>query len=171
MDSKNYGNYLDNTTITTNTLYAEHRLGSRNATGVANNKSDYWTFATKYKKGNITSGRITLETSIRNQHEFASSTYDDENYNYYLYKELATGAAEETKVKNIYDMAGNMWEWTTETGNHGTANGSSGTTFAVPRGGCFDNSGEIYSISYRFGNHTPAMYHIHIGFRPVLYIK
>ena len=38
LDSKNYGNYLDNTTITANTLYAEHRLGSRNATGAANNK-------------------------------------------------------------------------------------------------------------------------------------
>ncbi len=171
MDSKNYGNYLDNTTITANTLYAEHRLGSRNATGVANNKSDYWTFATKYKKGNITTGRITLLTTIRDQYEFALNSYDDTNYNYYIYKELATGAADETKVKNIYDMAGNMWEWTTETGNHGTANGSSGTTFAVPRGGCFDNSGESYSMSYRFGNHTPFMYHIHIGFRPVIYIK
>ena len=132
-------------------------------------KKDYWTFATKYKKGNITSGRITLEASIRDKYEFDS--YDDTNYNYYIYKELATGASNTTNVKNIYDMAGNMWEWTTETGNHATANGSSGTTFAVPRGGCFDNSGESHSMSYRFGNHTPSMYHIHIGFRPVIYIK
>ena len=168
MDSKNYGNYLDNTTITTNTLYAEHR----HATGVANNKNDYWTIATKYKKGNITTGRITLLTSIRDQYEFALNSYDDANYNYYIYKELATGAADETKVKNIYDMAGNMWEWTTETGNHTTANGNSGTTFAVLRGCSFINDGSSGPVSYRDGSlSATAGYYFHIGFRPVLYIK
>ena len=30
--------------------------------------------------------------------------------------ELATGASDDFKVYNIYDMAGNMWEWTTEHG-------------------------------------------------------
>ncbi len=171
MDSKKYGNYLDNTTITANTLYALHRYANRNATGVANNKNDYWTIATKYKKGNITTGRITLLTSIRDQYEFALNSYDDTNYNYYIYKELATGASDETKVKNIYDMAGNMWEWTTETGNHTTANGSSGTTFAVLRGGGFGGSGSSYPVSHRHGYHSTAGCDVIIGFRPVLYIR
>ncbi len=171
MDSSNYGNYYNNNKIATNTLYALHRYAGRNATGVANNKNNYWTIATKYKKGNITSGYVSLSASIRDQYEFALNSYDDTNYNYDIRKELATGAADETKVKNIYDMAGNMWEWTTETGNHTTANGSSGTTFAVLRGGGFSSDGSSYPVSHRHGYHSAAGCDIIIGFRPVLYIR
>ncbi len=32
--------------------------------------------------------------------------------------ELSTGASEDFKAYNIYDLAGNMWEWTTENGNN-----------------------------------------------------
>ena len=51
--------------------------------------------------------------------------------------EIATGSSDYTKVNNIYDMAGNMWEWTTEErGYKDVANSSTGT-FAVIRGGSF----------------------------------
>lgn len=68
-------------------------------------------------------------------------------------------------------MAGNMWEWTTETGNHTTANGSSGTTFAVLRGGSFYDGGSDHPVSSRHGNVSATGYYINVGFRPVLYIR
>ena len=52
-----------------------------------------WSFSNVYKRGKIT-----------------PSDRKDGNY-----IELATGASDDFKIYNIYDMAGNMWEWTMET--------------------------------------------------------
>lgn len=46
-------------------------------------------------------------------------------------------------VNNIYDMAGNMWDWTTE---NCTYNGSN---YLLYRGGCYDNRGENIPASSR----------------------
>lgn len=171
IDSTNYGNYIFNNKISTNTLYAVHRLGVANETGKAAGKKDYWTYATTYQKGNITTGRISLVQSIREQYQFALNTYDDTNYGYSLHKELATGASDVTNVKNIYDMSGNMWEWTTETGSHTTNSGSFEKTFAVIRGGCFVGDGSDNPISHRHGDNAITAFSVGIGFRPVLYIR
>ena len=159
IDSTNYGNYYNNTNIEANTLYAIHRYGDDK-----NNINDYWTLATTYKKGNIVSGSITLSESIRDQYEFTD--YDDANYIYTARTEMATGASDVTKVKNIYDMAGNMWEWTTETGYRNAGS----TQYAVSRGGCFDNYGNEGSVSIRNGNGLVFGTSFYIGFRVVLYL-
>ena len=81
---------------------------------------------------------------------------------------MATGASNATKVKNIYDIAGNMWEYTTEVGNH------NGTTpkLAVLRGGSFWWPGSVYPVSYRLDNTGASSgLNVDIGFRVVLYIK
>ena len=160
LDSSNYGNYYNNTSINTNTLYALHRYADDKK-----DVSDKWTVATKYKKGNIQSGAISLTESNRDQYEFTD--YDDENYTYTVRKEMATGASDVTKVKNIYDMAGNMWEWTTETGYH---NAGSGTQYAVLRGGSFHYSGSYSPVSHRNGNGSVGSTNFNIGFRVVLYL-
>ena len=67
-------------------------------------------------------------------------------------------------------MAGNMWEWTTETGKHGSKDANA-TTFAVLRGGSFNWSGSDAPVSYRYGDGTVGDCSIGFGFRVVLYIQ
>lgn len=143
VDSTNYGNYKDST-LTSDGLYAEHVYSGTKLT----------TPATNYQKGNITLGRV------------------EESSGEYIYKEIATGTAKETKVKNIYDMAGNMWEWTTETGYHKQSDGTvRSAKYSTLRGGSF-YSGWYGAISNRDGGVlATAAGNPNVGFRVVLYIK
>ena len=63
-------------------------------------------------------------------------------------------------VKNIYDLAGNVEEWTSE---------ASSSDF-VYRGGSYVNDGSYISVSYR-SNHGVFYTYDFVGFRPRLYIK
>lgn len=60
---------------------------------------------------------------------------------------IPTGSAEYTKTNNIYDMAGNVWEWTTE---------AYSTNGRVYRGGYYDYGGN-YPMAYRYNN-DPSSY-------------
>ena len=71
-----------------------------------------------------------------------------------------SGFNENWKVKNIYDLAGNVWEWTSE------ANDS----YFISRGGSYSNSGIENPVSIR--NHGMSYYAgVDLGFRVRLYIK
>ena len=74
---------------------------------------------------------------------------------------LTTGASEKFRTKNIYDLVGNVWEWTNEAYSE---------TQRVLRGGYYGNGGTGCPASSRFGN-NPYGYNNGVGFRPVLYIK
>ena len=70
------------------------------------------------------------------------------------------GFSENWKTKNIYDLAGNVWEWTSEAYN----------SLLISRGGSCSCGGSDYPVSYR--NYIGASYIADsIGFRPRLYIK
>ena len=73
---------------------------------------------------------------------------------------LTTGATERNSSKNIYDVAGNCWEWTTEANN---------TYIRVLRGGNYDNNGSDYPASNRY-NIGPTYSDINRSFRPLLYV-
>ena len=76
---------------------------------------------------------------------------------------LSTGALKAANVNNIYDMAGNVHEWTMEGGLTG---------HRIFRGGdCHCNfTEEEKTVAYRF-NHFPNYAESFIGFRIALYIK
>ena len=70
-----------------------------------------------------------------------------------------------TAKKNIYDVAGNVWEWTTEVPQYNQNNG-------VLRGGSASREGSGDLATYRSGN-VSTMYSTgwNYGFRMVLYVE
>ena len=73
---------------------------------------------------------------------------------------LTTGATERNSSKNIYDVAGNCYEWTTE---------ANGTDSRVVRGGYYDVNGSDVPASRR-DNCTPTLSDSFFSFRPLLYV-
>ena len=74
---------------------------------------------------------------------------------------LTTGATERNSSKNIYDVAGNCWEWTTE---------AFGTSIRVLRGGSCSDSGSGDPASNRANGSPTLSYNGIISFRPLLYV-
>ena len=72
---------------------------------------------------------------------------------------LTTGAKERNSSKNIYDVAGNCAEWTTEAVN---------TSYRVVRGGVYVNNGSNAPASYRILGYPT--YGDVFSFRPLLYV-
>ncbi len=75
---------------------------------------------------------------------------------------LTTGGTEQSKVMNIYDIAGNVWEWTLEK----TSDTYKPCTY---RGGYFSISGSDYPASYHSSNDTGNIYNLNFGFRVSLF--
>ena len=121
--------------------------------------------------GNYTDGQVTysqgqgkyIEVDNSNGVEKGSFTTSDNKYHYGV---RTTASSEDVKKNNLYDIAGNLWEWTTESAQ------VDGITSAlnVLRGGSFYRSYEGVPACYR--NYRYAVdTNTSGGFRPVLYIK
>ncbi len=139
--------------------------------------------------GNYYDSGIKFNNSLYAIHQYSNgwisaSTYKKSSGTSTGYTELATGVTiandcnVKNKIKNIYDMAGNMWEWTTEVGNHSgelellTKEQAENAVYAVLRGGSFCAAGSTYQIAFRHGHNTISSGRgIDVGFRVVLYIK
>ena len=131
--STGYGNYYDTTFgIPTNSQgQRPNKLSLKNvlyAVHVYNTSTGWAKIDSKYHY---------LTTEIDTDEIDPKKQEVDKNRTVY---EIATGASDYTKVNNIYDMAGNMWEWTTEVGDHSVTNSKPENTtgnYAVLRGGSF----------------------------------
>ena len=64
--------------------------------------------------------------------------------------------------KNIYDLAGNVFEWTME---------ALSPYYRVYRGGFFFISGSTYPASYRYSSGVPDDGDVYLGFRVALYLE
>lgn len=131
-DSTKWGNYYNNKTTNYEGLNTLYAVHQYN---------NGWIPSATYSKGKVTGAPKGTGTSRL---------------------ELSTGASEDFKVYNIYDMAGNMWEWTTETSTNG---------YAVRRAGSFGLIGSNYPVVYRYGGNGVGFTYINIGFRSMLYLK
>ena len=86
---------------------------------------------------------------------------EDENTNSWKGKVTTTGASDDYDIKNIYDLAGNIHEWTME---------SYGTNLRVFRGGGYGSTGSGGPASNRKNSNYPASSSGIIGFRLTLYL-
>jgi len=133
-DSKDIGNYYNTPTTKYSGLNVLHAVHTYN---------NGWIKASEYKKGTISGAPGGSGTNRL---------------------ELATGSLESAKINNIYDIAGNMWEWTTEIST-GQYSGN-----AVLRGGSFFYKGSDDPAVRRNGNDSASGCYLYAGFRAVLYL-
>ena len=90
------------------------------------------------------------------------------------YTILTTGASEKVKKMNLYDVAGNLWEWTDEAAYkyNGSKTSELATidynTFIIRGGACI--STKEYGAAFRYTEYVLDTYTT-LGFRVALYIK
>ena len=102
-----------------------------------------------YNSGNAEKKKYTYDST-------GKGNYSGTNGN----KPIATGSVEEYAVNNIYNMAGNVWDWTIE---------AIFTDYRVTRGGdCFGDASSFPS-SYR-GDNSPMLSYSSYGSRVALYM-
>ena len=113
------------------------------STIIGNYNNNHWNITNRNTKYSINNGQIYI-SGVKEKTLDANIL-------------LSTGASEEFKLLNIYDIAGNVWEWTLE-------KSFESSNPCVRRGGGFDYEGSGCTSSHRSGDITSLSYY-DIGFR------
>ena len=125
------------------------------------------TLAWLVETGNKTKQEITDDSTSWGNYENATFEYVDSSGNIATKDKdsntrIPTGSTEYTKANNIYDLSGNVWDWTME----------AGSTFGrVLRGGYYDLTSMYYPADRRFYGDFPTDIYGGYGCRSALYIK
>ena len=128
------------------------------------------TVVTSSTWGNYTDGNVTYiegkgrYATVNSSNGAMTSAFTKCDGKYY-YGIKTTAISEDVKKKNLYDVAGNLWEWTEEAAYPNDTNES-----YVLRGGAFDSICMIRPACYR-GYKSMQSTFIDYGFRPALFIK
>ena len=102
-----------------------------------------------------------VDTGAKTSSEVYTSSASWGNYNNSRGTPRPSRYNEAWQTKNIYDMAGNYWDWTQE---------AYGTYLRTGRGGYYNDSGSGYPASYRGSNGSHLAYSDYSS-RPALYVK
>ena len=100
-----------------------------------------------------------LQFMYNTDNTYPTNSTDKGNYTGTL---ANTGSSDDYAVNNIYDMAGNLYEWTME---------SSDINTRIVRGGYYYLEGDYFSAYNRDDVLSPGSLENYIGFRVSLYIK
>jgi hypothetical protein len=103
-----------------------------------------------YNSGNAEKKKYTYDSTDKGSYSGTSGN-----------KIIATGANDAYSVNNIYDMAGNVNDWTVEVGS---------TVYRVIRGGYYRNNGTNSPASKRDDGYSPTNNFDFIGLRTTLYM-
>ena len=122
-----------------------------------------WDATMRYINGVTNSTQDGNPLYIKNSKEMGwyADNYISGNPTYQTGKAMTQNGEVLNAPKGIYDLGGNVWEWTME------AWSKSGR---AARGGCYRYSGDSNPASYR-NNYDPTGAGSYIGFRVALYLK
>ena len=164
-----------NSDIASQTWYTMWKKSPRLSTGGANVHMIWGTQWDQTLKWLIDSGNKTYSEVGSNSTSWGN--YRNNSFTYYTNTSKSTatksmntntripsGAYEGANANNVFDLAGNVWDWTCE------SNGSGTGIFRYGRGGSYSNNGYVYYAAYR-SNYSPNDSNVYNGLRCALYIK
>ena len=129
-----------------------------------NSNSTNWGNYENAKIENITSGKYAIyKNGSLGKWTTISGSYIKTNTNPDYHTLLSTGITDYTKKMNIYDFAGNEWEWTLEKTSYSNAP-------CAYRGGDCSFTGSDFPASLRSLSNTTDSYS-YVGFRLTLYVN
>ena len=170
---KKYAQIYDYVPFTSTTIDRREVTGARELAVKFGNQNQYQTVTTSVLYGVQWDAILRFLVSEENpvndstswgNYPSATFSYTDSLGNSYQKAQgearlLTAGSSEQTKAKNIYDIAGNVYEWTME---------STGSNTRVVRGGAYlVNIGQLAASRYAYAQNTA---NDSIGFRISFYI-